>query len=348
MKKKAQKKIFPKKLDWDSVRKSGYKTNPFFYGSVAALVFLVTILIISSFLPKSSEKNNGQLSYTSGGKEIRSGEQKASIEIRNPSGVLSSNGQTGETASMTTDTHDDHMNMTNYQGVIPAGTRVKYKISTFQKLATQPLKFNVYDAAGKELTPELLSTVHEHKMHFIVVSADLKEFLHLHPEYRNGVWNVSAYLPTPGTYYTYVDIDPIEGDPVVLQADLTVRKATDLATVTYPPVQDMVAKNNGYKASLSINNLIAQESTRFMFELFQTDGKPAQVEPYLEAYGHVVLFKQGNPLSFTHVHPLDSGVVTQGKVDFESVFREGGVYTAFAEFKLKGKVYVFPFTFAVK
>lgn len=231
------------------------------------------------------------------------------------------------------------------ESVIAAGERVKFKIDKFQKLALQPLKFKLFDSAGRELTPDYLQTVREHKVHFTVVSANLREFQHLFPEYVNGQWNVNANLPNPGTYYAYTDISPIKGTREVLRSELTVREPTKGA-ISYPGLTpNALAMTGGASALLGLRGIGLGAENILGYSLTR-DGKNLDiVKPFTGAFGYVTLFRQGDTGVYLVARSLPVTDEGKGMFDFAANFTKAGTYTAFAEFKADGKVLVFPITF---
>ncbi len=72
------------------------------------------------------------------------------------------------------------------KGAVPANGRVVFKIDHFQKLALQPLEFQVFDPKNKALTPLDLKIVDQSKMRMIVVGANLRDFSHVNPSFSKG------------------------------------------------------------------------------------------------------------------------------------------------------------------
>lgn len=339
--KKKSKNIFKKK-DLTSV-----------YIAVLALVVIVVIFFLA-YLSKMGKSPKQAEVPTTTGEAIMNGQQTATITIL-PAGSQAGQAANNASSSQLTETStsptqqngvQSHITMAENAGSIPAGSRVKFKIDRFKKLALQPLEFEVFDESGKAYSSADLRVSHEQRMHFIVVSANLREYLHLHPTYEGGKWKVLANLPTPGTYYAYVDITPVKGDPIVLRSNLIVQKETT-DPISYPGLTpDLFAITKGYKAQLAITQPIVLQQTVLSFHVTK-DGKDAELVPSLGALGHVVVFRHGNIDSFTHVHPLTSSDAKKGLAEFMNTFVKGGRYTAFAEFKVGSTVYTFPITFDI-
>ena len=240
----------------------------------------------------------------------------------------------------------DQMTTMEQIASVPAGGRVKFKIDNFKKLALQPLEFEVFDETGKAYTPTDLKIVHEMDMHFFVVSSTLRDYQHLHPTFSNGKWKVLANIPNPGTYYAYVDIAPVKGEPVVLRSTLIAQKGTT-GNSTYPgPTPDLFAITKGFKVQLALDQAVALQQSILSYTV-TLNGKPVALSNYLGALGHVVIMRESSADSFMHVHPLPSGDAKNGKAEFMTTFVKGGRYTAFAEFKIGAKVYTFPITFDI-
>ena len=244
------------------------------------------------------------------------------------------------------DHQGDQMTAMQKANSVPAGSRVKFKIDNFKKLALQPLEFEVFDEAGKAYAPADLKTVSEHNMHFYFMSSDLHNYQHLHPTFENGKWKILANVPDAGTYYAYISIAPVKGDAVVLRSTLVAQKGTNASSAYPGATPNLFALNNGFKVQLSLSQNVALQQTVLSYNVTQS-GKPVALSNYLGEPGHLVIVRESAADSFMHVHPLDSSDAKSGKVEFMTTFVRGGRYTAFVEFKVGTKVYAFPITFDI-
>ena len=102
--------------------------------------------------------------------------------------------------------------------------QVDYKSEPAAIQAGQPtmLIFTVKDKQGA--TVKDLQIVHEKPMHVLVVSSDLAEFYHIHPEQQpsDGNYRVQHVFPNGGDYKIYTDFTPKEAAQVVEQIDVKV------------------------------------------------------------------------------------------------------------------------------
>jgi hypothetical protein len=314
--------------------------------AVCILVIFYVALMASMPRKEAMDQMNGEQAKS----EQRTGNQTVSLTILPPGGTQMSQAVSGtqQTQVVPNVPHNDSMAMGGPDASVDAGKLFVFKIDKFQKLATQPLKFNLYDEKGAEITPDYLETQHDYKAHFVLVSADLRSYQHLHPEYKNNVWNVSANMSAQGTYYAYVDIKPLKGDAIVLRKELTVRTATDKKTVKYPgltPKLTAIAKD--VTAVASPDPSVLNRPTTISFALTRGGKAVNDLKPYLAAFGHVVVLKQGSPEIYMHLHPGTVADESKGVIPFTATFTTAGRYTAFAEFKIGKDVLTFPITFDV-
>ncbi|MBA3443086.1 MAG: hypothetical protein H0T92_24845, partial [Pyrinomonadaceae bacterium] len=233
------------------------------------------------------------------------------------------------------------------------------------------LSFTVKDAKGAPVRD--LQVVHEKPMHLLVISSDLAEFYHLHPEpHPDGTYRVRHTFPSGGAYKLYADFTPPGGDQIVdqhnlmvagderprtpLVEDKTQTKRADSLRVTMRPDKPLRAGNE-----VMLNFAIADAKT----------GKPAtDLQPYLGALAHFVIISE-DTTDFLHAHPMTrdemsdmSGMqghgddhgstphshdpaelkqkaqaqVSQSEVAAHTIFPRAGLYKVWAQFKRSGQV----------
>ncbi|MFA1549677.1 hypothetical protein [Actinomadura chokoriensis] len=204
-------------------------------------------------------------------------------------------------------------------------------------------RFTIDGPDGKPVTRFQL--LHGKRLHLIVARRDLSGFQHLHPtEIGGGVWTVPIELPKPGVYRFFTDIQP---DGVARQLTLgTDVFASGNLQRTPLPKPEQVAKVDGYEVRLT-GGLTPGKSTEITLTVSK-DGKPVtDLQPYLEAYGHLVALRQGD-LAYLHVHP--DGEPGDGKtkpgpgVTFFVEAPSTGAYRLYLDFQHDGKVRTAEFT----
>jgi hypothetical protein len=211
----------------------------------------------------------------------------------------------------------------------------------------EPVKLNlmIHDATGAMITD--FETVHEKKLHLIIVRDGLDRFAHIHPEIdRAGNITGTFTFPTAGKYRLYADHKPTGKDQAIAIAEVNVAG-------TPPRSPELVAntlgrvKTDGLEAEIAIENAKSGGSTRISFTLFDANGKPvADLQPYLGAMGHLVVLSSDGK-EYVHSHPAEAKS-SGGAVQFEAHFPHPGTYKGWGQFQLSGTVHDVPFVFKIE
>ncbi|GAA2120141.1 hypothetical protein [Actinomadura napierensis] len=204
-------------------------------------------------------------------------------------------------------------------------------------------RFTIDGPDGRPVTR--FTPLHGKRLHLIVARRDLSGFQHLHPtEVGGGVWEVAVVLPKAGAYRFFTDVQP-EGAKQSLTLGVDVTAPGDYRTVPLPQAEQ-VAKVDGYEVRLA-GALTPGKASKLTLSVSK-DGRPVtDLEPYLEAYGHLVALRQGD-LAYLHVHP--DGEPGDGRtkpgpdVTFYAEVPSSGVYRLYLDFQHGGKVRTAEFT----
>ncbi|MFF5291749.1 hypothetical protein [Paractinoplanes globisporus] len=214
--------------------------------------------------------------------------------------------------------------------------------TTFLAGRPQRLAFRIIGAGGAPVTT--YQVVHDKLLHLIVIRRDLSGFQHLHPAMAaDGTWSIDLTLAGPGIYRMIADFTALVGGAPVattLGSDLTV--AGDYAPARLPAPTHAVATDGfavGYEGAPSVRS-----TQPILISVAGADRQPAVLEPYLGAYGHLVVLRQGD-LAYVHVHP--EATLVDGKVKFWLSVPSEGVYRMFFDFQVAGKVHTAAWTMTV-
>jgi len=178
---------------------------------------------------------------------------------------------------------------------------------------------------------------HGKLMHlFLIRKGDLDVFAHLHPE-RIDSLNFKVKLPIipPGDYHVYADITRYTGFSETIVSDFSISEKSDFQLVSNPKVilgpddtytfsnpvsgkitsldgDIMICGKPGIKTDLAGGYSAVWETDGEKFEtgalynldfaLFDPEGKPAKLEPYLGMMGHAVVLKHDGTV-YIHLHP---------------------------------------------
>ncbi|MEH7009847.1 hypothetical protein V7087_03380 [Neobacillus niacini] len=192
------------------------------------------------------------------------------------------------------------------------------------------------DIEGKPVSD--LEVNHEKLLHLIVVSTDLKEYQHLHPQTNEpGVFKISHSLRT-GEYKAFVDIKPkgkvYKVEPITFKVG---EKHIEHNEGSLMVDSELTKEAGGHKVSLLPSSLKTNEEIQLTFDL---GGETP--EQYLGALGHVVILDEKGE-NYIHVHPLEGNEPV-----FATKFSDPGVYKIWAEFKFNGEVFVYPYVVEIK
>jgi hypothetical protein len=203
------------------------------------------------------------------------------------------------------------------------------------------LAFQVLGPSGRPVTAFV--NTHDKPLHLIVARRDLSGFQHLHPALdATGTWRVPLTLPAAGEYRVFADFVPdTRTDTVVLGMDLPVAGQFAPAPLPAPATE---ARVDGY--TVRMLDAPAPGSARPVRFVISRGGTPVtDLEPYLAAYGHLVVLRQGD-LGYLHSHPEGGpGTSPPGpEVAFGAELPSAGTYRLYLDFAHGGAVHTAEFT----
>ncbi|WP_433534150.1 copper resistance CopC family protein [Micromonospora sp. CA-249363] len=187
------------------------------------------------------------------------------------------------------------------------------------------------------------AVVHDKPLHMIVVGRDLGGYQHLHPSMAaDGTWSVPLTLARPGGYRVYADfsVDAPDGRqiPLVLGVDHHVPGVYAPAAL---PAAQAQATAGAFTVSMT-GTPTAGVTAPVRFQITRTDAAgPVRPQPYLGAYGHLVVVREGD-LGYVHVHPERD--LVDDAVAFWLTVPSAGRYRAFFDFQVDGKVQTAEYT----
>jgi hypothetical protein len=214
--------------------------------------------------------------------------------------------------------------------------------TSFPAGRVQRLSFRIAGAGGAPVTT--YAVVHDKPLHLIVVRRDLTGFQHLHPTMAaDGTWGIDLTLAEPGIYRMIADFTAIVGGQqlaTTLGSDLTV--PGDYAPQALPTPGN-TDKPDGFTVSYE-----GKPDTKATQPLLMTvtgaDGKTARLDPYLGAFGHLVVMREGD-LAYVHVHP--EAALVDGKVKFWLTAPSSGRYRMFFDYQVAGQVHTAEWTLEI-
>jgi hypothetical protein len=206
--------------------------------------------------------------------------------------------------------------------------------------------------------------VHTKLLHLILVSQDLTQFLHVHPDYQgDGVFVLDdVTLPASGNYAVFADFTPTNHTQQVVRLTLSTPDAeTVVPMMAASPRETSVGP---LKITFDIpDTLDALADTSIVFHVADAQtGEPINtLDAYLGAAGHLVIVDQSSQI-YLHTHPLGhdtdsmSGMSgldmsvpeTYGPdIEFHTQFPTTGFYAMWLQVQYEGEVYTVPFAVEV-
>jgi hypothetical protein len=229
--------------------------------------------------------------------------------------------------------------------VTEAGYTLSLDRTAVPAAAQTPMSFRVLGPDGSPVTDYAES--HEEDLHLVAVRRDLSGFQHVHPELDGeGVWHTSLDL-SAGTWRLFADFVPAaDGENRILGADLAVSGSYEPAPL---PTPSTTAEVDGYTVRLD-GDLVPGAESELTLSVTR-DGRPVtDLQPYLGAYGHLVVLRDGD-LAYLHVHPggePGDGTTAPGPdVHFRTTAPSAGTYRLFLDFRHGDVVRTAPFTVEV-
>lgn len=204
------------------------------------------------------------------------------------------------------------------------------------------LRFRIVGPGGTPVTA--YDQEHGKDLHLIVVRRDLTGYQHVHPTLdADGVWSAEVDLSEAGTYRAFADFTPAGGEGLTLGSDIEVGGTYEPRPL---PVATRTTRVGDYTVTLD-GTLVPGESTLLTLSVSK-HGKPVtDLQPYLEAYGHLVALRDGD-LAYLHVHPdgsPDDGSTEPGPgIRFYATAPSAGDYRLFLDFKHGDEVRTAAFT----
>jgi hypothetical protein len=208
---------------------------------------------------------------------------------------------------------------------------------------SQRLSFRITGAGGAPVTT--YAVVHDKRLHLVVVRRDLAGFRHLHPTMApDGTWSIGLLLAEPGIYRMIADFTAvIGGQPVAVTLGSDLSVAGQFAPRVLPAPAHAIATegfNLGYEGTPD-----TRSTQPILISVTGPDRNPAALEPYLGAFGHLIMLRQGD-VGYVHVHP--EAQLVDGKVKFWLAAPSGGTYRMFFDFQVAGQVHTAAWTVLVR
>jgi hypothetical protein len=224
------------------------------------------------------------------------------------------------------------------------------------------LRFSIFNPRTGQQSREF-QLMHDQLFHLFVISQDLTEFQHIHPDFNSdGSFTIETVLPKPGRYKLYADFYPSEGTPQVLQTSIvTSGYKSDLfaSKASITPDATLVKIVDGMKIELKMEpqESIGGQDLHLTYHLTdEKTGEPIRdLVPYLAAWGHTLILSEDQN-EYVHSHPdsdvpnvPDKAKLRGGpEVTFDAIIPHPGNYRIWTQFLRGDKLTTVSFTIKAK
>ena len=195
--------------------------------------------------------------------------------------------------------------------------------------------------------------VHERPFHLFILSRDLSQFAHVHPERAPDGRPDGGFIlrqdVAAGEYVLVADFLPAGGTPQLVERAIVTPGHTGplfgpVPDLVISPAEQVVA---GLRIRMDASSPVPRRETPVRFHISDAStGLPVtDLEPYLGAPGHLLVVNQ-DATAAMHAHP--DGVSAKGPtVTFGPVFPAPGRYKMWAQFQRRGEVVTAAFVIEV-
>jgi uncharacterized membrane protein len=195
-----------------------------------------------------------------------------------------------------------------------------------------------------------LATVHEKKMHLIVLSQDLSFFDHIHPQLQpDGSLLIDYAFPFAGNFLLFADITPFGDRNQVFRIPVHVNGTPPPSKpLLVTPAQAKVFGPYRVQMLLTPRRPSWRDETVLTYTIWKNGLPVTDLQPYLDAAGHCVAISQ-DTMGYCHSHPLEVGEKHYGPtVRFHVLLSKPGIYKIWTQFKHEGKILTTDFVIRVQ
>lgn len=219
-----------------------------------------------------------------------------------------------------------------------------------------------------------LEIIHEKPMHLFMVSRDLSQYFHEHPEKQSdGTYKLPFTFPNGGKFKIFIDFKPKSDEQTVESFDVVVA-GKKLEEVELVPDEKFEKEIDGVIIKMKPSGELKRKQDLMLnFQVFDAETKQpvTDLQNYLGEKAHFVIIRKGLA-RFVHAHPMSAEMMAENmnsnhnmngmkmnkmemsekdkasKVTAMTNFPNRGIYKIFAQFKRNDKIITVPFVFEVK
>lgn len=206
---------------------------------------------------------------------------------------------------------------------------------------TSTVEFQIVDTeANKVIADKDLKISHEKLLHVLFYDPALKEFRHVHPEFKNNLWTTEIDPSVNGEYFFWVQ-GVLGSDSTEFSSFVRIEvTGGNPAWPTPPQLSDIRIGDDGIsQARLDNKKIRAGRSAMLTLEFTRSDGSTPSITPYLGAFAHVIVVAEDGD-TLVHVHPMNGSKPNEGMLHV--TFPRVGHYRLWIQFMDDGNLRTVP------
>lgn len=222
---------------------------------------------------------------------------------------------------------------------LPTPEEYPVEMTTTREGSQVTFRFRILQPKTRKLAK--LQLIHEKLFHLFLISRDLEDFRHEHPELQaDGSFLYQARLEKPGMYRVLCDFYPENATPQMIPKTLLLPGDSKPATLKLD-LSPKAASNLRVTLRTEPEQPLAGTKTMLFFDLDPADG----LEQYLGAWGHMLVASE-DLIDLVHNHPAweDAGP----NVQFNLIFPRAEMHRIWVQFQRKGVVNTAAFNVAIQ
>jgi hypothetical protein len=189
---------------------------------------------------------------------------------------------------------------------------------------------------GDRLMPHELAITHTERVHLMLVHEDLSDYHHLHPvpSGASGLWDFSFTPLRSGQYRVYAECVPLR-----IRSQVILPGAIEVAENPKPRDPEVQAPDSEAQEPITIHwdmppgTLRARSWLHFELKVTRADGSTPSLERVMDAWAHVVAFREGT-VGLAHLHPE---VDDADSLQFRLWLPRAGNYRFWAQIQVNGR-----------
>lgn len=242
------------------------------------------------------------------------------------------------------------------------------------------LNFTIREMPGNKIVRDF-EIVHQKRLHFLIVSADMAYFEHQHPMLSpNGQFRLTWTFPQAGRYYLYADCTPTDGDNQILRTWVDIgpslRRTPAPTRLTVDSGKTKTIGDTRVRLAIRPGQMTAGRQGLLTYTLTDKAGRPrTDMQLILGVMGHLIALRTDRQtIIHTHaLHGVQSGsygaamlammqagqqetvpvtpemvTLTGPALTFKLTLPKPGLYKLWAQFQRKNQWLTVPFTVLVK